>query len=288
MTHLFPDKSLAAYQNEDGGFGQALEPDLRTPLSTVYTTSQGLFLLREIGATSDDALVGQAVEYLLNTYDAEQSLWPIIPQEALAAPHAGHWDYIIENGFDDFFINMRTGLAGHFCYYTDLVPAGFASQITDAVLETLLATPDDQLDWIFGLLSYLGLAGTKGLPQLCQQRMLDKLRRAIPIHIERKPEKWSMLSVSPINMVPTPNAPMASVIDPALIQANLDCDIDQQLPDGTWSLDWSWAEDNPVAWKEAEREWKAHLAVGKLRALRAYGRIATPSRNCLRSLGEGK
>ena len=264
---------LASYQNEDGGFGHALEPDLRSPLSTVYTTSQGIFLLREIGATSDDSLVGPAIEYLLNSYDAEQSLWPIIPREALAEPHAGHWEYIIESGFDDFFVNMRAGLAGHFWHYADLVPFGFAAQITDAVLETLLVTPDDRLDWIYGLLSYLGLVRTKGLPQLQQQKMLDKLRRAIPLHLEKSPEKWSIHGISPINMAPTPDAPMSSVIGLPLIQANLDRDIDQQLPDGTWALDWSWAEDNPAAWRDAEREWKAHLAIGKLRSLQAYDRL---------------
>ena len=31
--------ALKIYQNEDGGFGKALEPDLRSPLSTVYTLS---------------------------------------------------------------------------------------------------------------------------------------------------------------------------------------------------------------------------------------------------------
>ena len=62
-------------------------------------------------------------------------------------------------------------------------------------------------------------------------------------------------------------------IDPQLIEANLKYDIEQQLDDGTWSLDWSWEQDDPEAWKVAEKEWKAHLAIGKLKTLHAYGRL---------------
>lgn len=264
---------LKTYQNEDGGFGKALEPDLRSPLSTVYTTSQGLFILREIGATSEETIVKKAIAYLLNSYIKEGSIWPIIPKEALKSPHAGHWDDIIEKEFDDFFINMRAGLAGHFWHYSELVPEGFTEKTTREVMETLLATPDQKLGWIFDLWSYLGLMDTMNLPQNHRDEILDKLKRVIPDKIEKNPEKWSMMSVSPLNMAPTPNSPMIPVIDSGLIQDNLDYDIDQQLQDGTWALDWSWEQDDPEAWKVAEIEWKAHLAIGKLRTLQAYGRI---------------
>lgn len=266
-------EALGTYQNEDGGFGQALEPDLRSPLSTVYTTSQGLFILREVGATLEEPIVRKAIHYLLENYQEEQSIWPIIPQEALEAPHAGHWDDIIEKEFDNFFINMRAGLAGHFWHYKELAPQGFAEQITAEVMETLLATPDENLGWIFDLWSYLGLMNTYGLPENLKQALFKKISQVIPKKVEKNPEKWTMMSVSPLNMAPTPDSPMAALIHSRHIEANLVYDIDQQLPDGTWALDWSWEKDNPEAWAIAEKEWKAHLAIGKLRTLQAYGRI---------------
>ncbi len=267
-------EALSVYQNEDGGFGQALEPDLRSPLSTVYTTSQGLFILREIGANSEESIVKKANQYILDNYDEQHFIWPIIPLEALESPHAGHWDSIIEKEFDDFFINMRAGLAGHLWHYNNLIPDGFVEKITQEVIKTFSETPDEKLSWIFDLWSYLGLMNTKGLPKNYQEIILKKLQRVIPLHIEKEPEKWTIMSVSPLNMAPTPNSLMASVIDPELIQANLDHDIDQQLTDVTWALDWSWEQDHPEAWKIAEKEWKAHLAIGKLRTLKAYGRLS--------------
>ena len=39
--------ALSQFQNEDGGFGQALEPDLRTPTSSALATGEGLYILKE-------------------------------------------------------------------------------------------------------------------------------------------------------------------------------------------------------------------------------------------------
>lgn len=266
-------ETLSEYQNEDGGFGKALEPDLRSPLSTAYTTSQGLFILREIGASSEEPMVQKAIQYLLDNYDEEHSIWPIIPREALEAPHAGHWDDIIEKEFDEFFINMRAGIAGHFWHYHDLVPEGFAEKITEEAMTSFRTMPDDQLGWIFNLWSYLGLMNSNGLPDIFHKELFEKLSRVIPQRISRKPENWTMMSVSPLNMAPTPDSHMAPFIDQNLIQANLDYDIERQNSDGTWALDWSWEQDNPEAWAIAEKEWKAHLAIGKLRILRSYHRF---------------
>lgn len=262
---------LSEYQNEDCGFGQALEPDLRSLLSSVYTTSQGLFILREVGATSDEPIVQKAMRYLLDLYDEENSIWPIISLETLDAPHAGHWDDIIEKEFNDFFINMRAGLANHFWYYHDLVPEGFADEIIKEAMNAFRLLSDNQLGWIFNLWSYLGLMNTKELPETYHKELFEKLSRVIPQRISDNPENWTMMSVSPLNMAPSPESPIATIIDPTLIQANLDHDIDNQLPDGSWELDWSWEQDDPINWKIAEKEWKAHLAIGKLKTLKAYG-----------------
>ena len=48
---------LAGYQNQDGGFGNGLEPDLQLPDSSVITTTIALRILREVKATSNDEIV---------------------------------------------------------------------------------------------------------------------------------------------------------------------------------------------------------------------------------------
>lgn len=90
---------------------------------------------------------------------------------------------------------------------------------------------------------------------------------------------WARWGGESLDSCPTPdiiyypNSPLAGVIDEALIDANLDFELDRQSPDGSWSPSWSWDFVDAAAWMEAEREWKGILTLRKLRTLRAFGRI---------------
>ena len=60
---------LATYQNEDGGFGHSLEPDLRTTVSSAIVTTGAFQIFKEIGVNTEDSIVKKGIQYLLNTYD---------------------------------------------------------------------------------------------------------------------------------------------------------------------------------------------------------------------------
>lgn len=81
-------EELAAYGNADGGFGHALEPDLRTPSSSALCTGIALDLLRELDCTSDHRLVAGAVVFLLETFDEQRNVWRAIPHDANDYAHA--------------------------------------------------------------------------------------------------------------------------------------------------------------------------------------------------------
>src|SRR4051794_4488580 len=55
--------TLRGYRNADGGFGHALEPDVRTPESEPASTLHALEVLAEAGAV-DDPMVGEAVAWI--------------------------------------------------------------------------------------------------------------------------------------------------------------------------------------------------------------------------------
>ena len=55
--------TLAAYQNDDGGFGQALEPDVRGPHSETTATLTALELLDALGAL-DQSAAGRALRWV--------------------------------------------------------------------------------------------------------------------------------------------------------------------------------------------------------------------------------
>ncbi len=131
-------KTLSAFQNDDGGFGYALEPDIRTPASSAITTSLGLLYLQDIGATFEEPMGQAAIEYLLSIYDSDKEVWPIITPEVEDAPHAPWWNYSDSaQDFSDFLANPRACIIGHLYQDKELVSAGFLEQVTRSLLEYL-------------------------------------------------------------------------------------------------------------------------------------------------------
>jgi hypothetical protein len=262
--------ALAAFQNPDGGFGRALEPDLRLPDSSALATTTALQILRELGVESDHALVQGAMRYLLSIYDADHQIWPIIPPNVDDAPHAPWWVYqpdpLVHRS------NPRPEIAGYCVQYADLVPA----ELRDTLLESVLAhfeTLPDKMDAQDDLLCYVRLAESEGLPAAIRDSLITKLTTMIDASVSRDPAAWSGYVMRPLKAVQRPDSPFAAVLGDALVQ-NLDYEITHQGEDGAWWPYWSWGEMHAEVWPVAAQEWKGVLTLDMLRTLRNFGRLA--------------
>lgn len=264
---------LVPYQNGDGGFGHGLEPDLRSPHSSVIATVIALDILRQVGADEDTPGLPAALAYLVETYDVERERWPIVPPQIDDAPHAPWWSFTdSEENFRGFWANPRASVVGHMQQFQKIVPSPFFEIARQATVDALMLY--SQRMEMHDLLCYISLLESEGLPRENYESMSDKLRRALPQSVLLDPKEWDGYGLQPIAAVNSPDSPLAGVIDPALIAANLDFLIERQNPDGSWPPNWSWDFIDPVAWAEAEREWRGVLTLRQLTTLRAYGRIA--------------
>ncbi|WP_191844153.1 hypothetical protein [Catellatospora chokoriensis] len=266
---------LAAYQNDDGGFGHALEPDLRTPVSSAVATWCACTVLHEVGAGAEEPLVRRAVGYLLDTYDAAGRRWWIVPPETEDAPRAPWWTYAdIGRTFGDCVLNPTAGLAGALWEYRDLVPAALLAELTETVLTRLEGWAGGAGGLDRGDLTAAELfVQARNLPDAARLRALAAMRRAAARLVENRPEAWTEYLLQPLDVAQSPDSPLFPAVDSASIEANLDYVLSKQLPDGSWPLTWSWAEVDAQAWPLAERAAKGMVAVDRLRTLRAYGRL---------------
>src|SRR3954454_19655646 len=96
FAHLFQDgppervaEALRPYQNSDGGFGNALEPELRTPTSQPIAVNSALEDLDEAGAFGDP-MVGRACDWLL-TIQLPDGGMPFVLPTAAPHPRAPWW-----------------------------------------------------------------------------------------------------------------------------------------------------------------------------------------------------
>lgn len=275
---------LAAFQNADGGFGWALEPDMRATASSAIATAHALAILREVGAGANEAIVQRAVAYLLATYDTEQRVWPIVPPAIEEAPHAPWWNYAESpKNFGGFVVNPKVALVGYLHDYPGLTPPEFLTQATTEVLDHLDTVNELNM---FDLHCYLELAETPRLPAAQQSQVRAKLRTLVPASVVTDPTQWEGYCLLPLDVITSPTSFLADVVDQTAVGANLDFWISHQLPNGAWPIPWSWSFVDAQAWAQAEQDWQGFLLVNHLRILHAFGRVeglASDSTNAVRA-----
>lgn len=261
---------LARFQNPDGGFGHGLEPDLRTPASSAIATSAAFAVLREVGAPGTDPVVRSGIDYLLKTYDNDRSGWEIVPPQVEQAPHAPWWTYAnIDQTFDGCRIAPTADLLGVLHDYAEVVPADLLAHLTDTVLDRLTAAADDMDAFQCAVM----LAAARRLPGQVRARVVEVLTAGVHRVLDPDPAAWSTYALQPLDVVTSPRSVLASVIDRATIDTNLDYWINTQQADGAWPLTWSWAEVDEPAWRQAEQDWQGHQIVERLTVLHEYGRL---------------
>ena len=265
--------ALASFQNDDGGFGHGLEPDLRTPASSVIATTVAFQNFRSLRVPADHPMVRRGIEYLLETYDVSRQVWPIIPPEVEDAPHAPWWDYAgSEAGFGGFLVNPRVEIVGYLHDYCGIVPTDLLDTLTTAVFEHLESLPDEVE--MHDTICFVSLAETASLPQPYRDRIWAKLAKAAKHGVARKPEELAGYVLRPLYLASSPDSPLAAELADE-VAMNLDFEIEQQGEDGAWSPSFSWGDQHPEAWEIAKREWQARMTLKNLRVLRDFGRIET-------------
>jgi hypothetical protein len=266
-------QELAAFQNADGGFGHALEPDLRTPSSSALATGIALRLLAETGAPRAHPLVQEALAYLAGTLDPLTLTWRAVPLDANDHPHAPWWhdqDGSLADTFDEFQIIPRAELVSSLYYFAGLAP--WMVKVKNAAVLAIENLPmgggggDD-------IVYAQRLAGESNLETDDQQRLLRRVREVAAASVTRDPAQWAAYSIPPLKLAPFPSAVVADLF-PEDIEKNLDYLIDNQNEGGYWEPTWTWGDFYPQTWPTARDEWRGEITLHNLLSLHAYNRIA--------------
>jgi len=264
--------ALQDYQNPDGGFGKALEPDLRSPESSVLATLRAFQALTAVKTPPDHPMIKKAMVYLASTFDESKGVWRIIPPAAGKYPHAPWWNQEqLEQAFGGFQVLPRAELLGYlFLFDPPSFPMDRRLNLVKAVAESLENVSDAQAG--LAVDSCARLYETGRVPAEYSNRIYRKLVQLVPRAVEQDPEKWKQYCLKPAWLVRTPESPFLPVIASA-VERNLDYEIDNQSEDGSWLPNWNWYGAFPEAWPAAEKEWRSVLTIQTLETLQAFGRV---------------
>jgi hypothetical protein len=256
--------AVAAYRNDDGGFGHALEPDCRAPGSQPAAVALALRMMDETEAWDED-LVRGACDWLAAVAPAEGGA-AFVEATLAGWAHAPWW--VPEEGHPASLV--ATGMIAG-----TLHARGVSHPWLDGATEVMW-NRIGKLDAGLGGTATMGgyeMFGVLGFLQYVPDR--DRARevfgRVGPLILER-----NLVALDPeapgevhgvLSFAPEPDSLARALFDDATVQAHLDHLAQGQKDDGGWTFNWP-------AWSPAaELDWRGFLTVDALRALRANGRL---------------
>lgn len=256
-------EALAAYRNPDGGFGHALEPDLRMAASSALATSTALDVLRELGASDTEPLVRGALAWVVERFDPEVPGWRYVPADVDEFPHAPWWSWELHRrgGPWDHLVNPGARFLSHLSHWRHLAPRPLVESLARAFEEHVMALTND-----------VGGDSLHYAAQVENDATRAKLRELAVATVIRDPAAWTSYCAKPLKLAPLPDSPLAECLTSETAE-NLDWEIGRQEADGSWQPNWDWQGQYPDAWELARREWQGETTLRALRSLRAYGRI---------------
>lgn len=266
---------LMPFQNSDGGFGRALEPDIRSPSSSALATEIGLRILVELGVEAQNSLVMSAISYLLNTLDPKTNTWRVTPRDVNQYPHAPWWHDeagSLADTFDDFKIIPRAGILAALHHYPNLLPEGWLNKLIKSTISDILEMRIDSFSGGGDSLVYARrLADRPGLSFETHAKLIDQVRLIADQIVTRDKSSWTQYSAPPAKLAPSPKTILAETLADCL-PAHLDFLVESQCPEGFWDVTWSWG-NYPNDWEIAKAEWRGILTLEALMTLKAYQRI---------------
>jgi len=252
--------ALRGYQNTDGGFGHALEPDKRCPASLPIDVETAFQALATVG-TIDTGMVTRACDFLAHTAEkaGADGAVPLAFDVIESFPRAAHWtDWTYQPG-----LNPTAGLAGLLyqlgvghpwraagtAYCWQQLESGGLPGDAHALKETLV---------------FLEHVPDRDRADRHAAALAENLACIPMIHLDPDATGYGL---SPLDLAPLATSRWRTLFTDAQIGAHLDRLQKNQQDDGGW----------PIAWEppsEAARcEWRGVVTLGALRTLTSYGRL---------------
>ena len=266
--------ALSFYQNEDGGFGHAIEADCWNPNSIPLHSSGAGDILREIGFDDPEhPLVKRLIAWYESGACFNGKSWDITVESSNHYPHAPWWHTESESTCHTDY-NGTAQIAGFLLRYAPRDSSAFAlgARVTREAIAALdPATLRDSHTCacyvrLAELIEKANAADLFPLPEL-----KAKLHQAVHQLIETDVSKWSGYVCKPSQFF---RSNQSEYYAENREIAEYECEFIQhtQLEDGSWPVTWVWA-DFPEAWAVAKNWWKGVIILENLLYLRGMGKL---------------
>jgi len=260
--------ALKAYQNPDGGFGNALEPDKRCPESQPVDVQEAFHILDWIGALEDPELregvirelVLPACDFLVTITTPEGGV-PFALPSVNAYPHAPWWTV---EGTPQASLNPTAGIAGLLLKHRIEHP--WLEKAVDYCWTAIEASDSNWYHDVTQMAVFLQHAPDGARAQRLLSGLVERIARPGAVELDPQAEGYVK---KPLDWAPHPGSPFRSLFDDETIARHLAALEARQQDDGGWPISWE-----PVS-PGVALEWRGRVTIEALETLRAYGVLET-------------
>lgn len=262
--------ALTAYQNEDGGFGNGLEPDYWNPYSSPVQTWTATEIIKEINLEDKNHPIIQGIlNYLSSGKDFDGHTWSNTVASNNDYPHAPWWtfessqetSYIPTAGLIGFVLKFEDNKSKLFELACDLAKEAYSYFKQHFPLESM-----HTVACFVELYEYINECSINGL--LDMEEFGALLNEQIHHVIMYDTSKWA------VEYVCKPSLFIRSKTSDFYMSNKEICDYecqfisDTQDSDGTWEVTWSW-EDYPEQWSISRNWWKSDMIIKNISFFKA-------------------
>ncbi|MGN0505707.1 MAG: hypothetical protein ACI4FZ_04050 [Lachnospiraceae bacterium] len=256
--------ALSYYQNEDGGFGHALEADCWNPESSPIQTWTATEIIREIDLKEKDHPVVQGIlRYLESTNGVNGHGWPNTIPSNDRYPHAPWWNYSPAEEID---YNPTASLIGFILRYAK--PDSNLYRTAGRLLKEAYAyfKKNCPLESMHTASCFVELY--EDLSE-CGLTVIDLKEFERLLHMQIAHVLTADTSVWATEYVCKPSLLIHSRNSRFYVDNKKLCDYEcrflskTQDSDGTWAITWDWAA-YPEQWHISKNWWKADLILKNL------------------------
>jgi hypothetical protein len=253
-------QALRAYRNPDGGFGHAIEPDMRAPVSQPVGVHSVMEVLHEVGA-HDDPMIGPACDWLATVTRADGAV-PFCLPSAAEYPRGPWWQPRDESSVTQTAANAAALHALGVDHPWLSGASEFIWRWLDA-LDLEAAEPEPGLGYdVRFTVWFLNAVPDAARAEATLDRLAPGLIESGVVATEPGGDVQT-----PLDLAQWPDSRGRRMFDGELIDRHLDALAAEQREDGGWMF--PWPEWSPGA----TCEWRGLVTIDALRVLRANGRI---------------
>ena len=244
--------ALRGYRNVDGGFGHALEPDLRCPASQPAPTLHALAVLDEAGA-ADSELARDARAWIVSIAAKDGGI-PSALRGFEHYPHAPWW-----SAQPGSFLTFELAAVHYDGGVTDDEWLGRATEWCWRSIET---TEQPGAYWLKNALRFLDAVPDEERARVAIASLATRVELPVRVGGGEDGEELRALALSP-----RPGSRSRDLVSEGSIEAHLDAIESGQQEDGGWTFDF-------LAWSPAQAtEWRGVVTIEALTCLRDHGRL---------------